>query len=61
MELLTMKMWSCYNQSSWQSEPLREFSWKDRRKTSSEKFVKRTRRKTRKNQWQRQQENSSKH
>ena len=51
MELLTMKMWSCYNQSSWQSEPLREFSWKDWRKTSSEKFVKRTRRKTRKNQW----------
>jgi len=60
-EPLTTKTWSCYNQSSWQSKPSREFSWKDQSKTSLEKFVKGTRRETRKNQWLRQQENSGKH
>jgi len=61
MELPTIKMWSCYNWSSWQSELSKEFSWRDQKKTSSEKFIKGTRRETRKNQWQRQQKNSSKH
>jgi len=57
----TMKMWSCYNRSSWQSELLRKFSWKDWSKISLEKFVKETRRETRKNWWLRQQENFGKH
>jgi len=45
----TTKMWFCYDWSSWQSEPLKEFSWKDWSKTSLDKFVKGTRRETRKN------------
>ena len=45
----TTKIWSCYDQSSWQSEPSREFSWKDWSETSLEKFIKGTRRETRKN------------
>jgi len=61
MELPTTKMWFCYDQSSWQSKLSKEFSWRDWKKTSLEKFVKRTRRETRKNQWQRQQKNSGKH
>jgi len=51
MELLTTKMWSCYDWSSWQSGLSREFSWREQRKTSSEKFVKGTKGETRKNQW----------
>ena len=61
MEPSTIKTWSFYNQSSWQSKLSKEFSWKDWRKTSLEKFVKGTRKETRKSQWQRQQENSSKY
>jgi len=60
-ESLTMKTWSCYDQSSWQSKPSREFSWKNWSETSLEKFIKGTRREIRKNRWLRQQENSSKH
>jgi len=36
-----------------ESEPLKEFSWKDWRKTFLEKFIKGTRKETRKSQWQR--------
>jgi len=54
MEPLTMKMWSSYNWSSLQSELLKEFSWKDQRETFLGKFVKGTKRATRKSQWQRQ-------
>ena len=43
-----MKMWSSYDQSSLQSELLKEFSWKDQNETSLGKFVKGTRRATRK-------------
>ena len=57
----TTKMWSSYDQSSLQSELLKEFSWKDWKETSLRKFIKGTRRATRKSQWQRQRENSSKH
>ena len=56
-----MKTWSFYDWSSWQSELLKEFSWKDWRRTFLEKFVKGTRKETRKSQWQRQQGNSGKH
>jgi len=49
-EPLTTKMWSSYDQSSWQSERSKEFSWKDWRKTFLEKFVKGTRKATRKSQ-----------
>jgi len=34
MEPLITKMWSCYDQSSWQSELWKEFSWRDWKKTS---------------------------
>jgi len=54
MEPLTTKIWFSYDQSSWQSELSKEFSWKDQRKTFLEKFVKGTRKETRKSQWQRQ-------
>ena len=57
----TTKTWSSYDQSSWQSELLKEFTWRDQKETSLEKFVKGTRKATRKSQWQRQQGNSSKH
>jgi len=57
----TMKTWSSYDWSSLQSELSKEFSWKDRNETSLRKFVKGTRRATRKSQWQRQRGNSSKH
>jgi len=50
MEPSTIKTWSFYNQSSWQSKLSKEFSWKDWRKTSLEKFVKGTRKETRKSQ-----------
>jgi len=56
----TTKTWSSYDWSSLQSKLSQEFSWKDQNETSLGKFVKRTRRVTRKSQWQRQQENSSK-
>jgi len=56
----TMKTWSSYNQSSWSSEPLKESRWRDWRRVSLGKFVKRTREATRKSQWQKQQENSGK-
>ena len=56
-----MKTWFFYDWSSWQSELLKEFSWKDQRETFLETFVKGTRKVTRKSQWQRQQENSGKH
>jgi len=46
----TMKMWSSYDWSSLQSELLKEFSWKDWRRTFLEKFIKRTRKETRKSQ-----------
>jgi len=58
---LTTKTWSSYNQSSWQSELSKEFSWGDWRETSLGKFVKRTKKVTRKSQWQRQQGNSGKY
>jgi len=48
MEPPTTKTWFSYDQSSWQSELSREFSWKDRRETSLEKSIKGTRRVTRK-------------
>ena len=57
----TTKTWSSYDQSSLQSELSKEFSWKDWNETSLGKFVKRTRRATRKSQWQRQRGNFSKH
>ena len=57
----TTKTWSSYDQSSLQSELSKEFSWKDQNKTSLGKFVKETRRATRKSQWQRQRGNSGKH
>jgi len=44
----TTKTWSCYDQSFWQSEPSRKFSRKDWSKTSLEKFIKGTRKVTRK-------------
>jgi len=50
----TTKTWSFYNWSSLQSELSKEFSWKDWNETSLGKFVKETRRATRKSQWQRQ-------
>ena len=56
-----MKTWSSYDWSSLQSELSKEFSWKDRNETSLRKFVKGTRRATRKSQWQRQRGNSGKH
>ena len=56
-----MKTWFSYDQSSLQSELSKEFSWKDRNETSLGKFIKRTRRATRKSQWQRQRGNSGKH
>ena len=52
-EPLTTKTWSSYDWSSLQSKLSKEFSWKDRNETSLGKFVKGTRRATRKNQWQR--------
>jgi len=61
MEPPTTKIWSSYDWSSWQYELSKEFSWKDRRKTFLEKFVKETRKTTKKSQWQRQQGNSGKH
>jgi len=50
IESPTMKMWSSYDQSSWQSKLSKEFSWKDQRKTSLEKPIKGTGRVTRKSQ-----------
>jgi len=44
------KMWSSYDWSSWKSELSKEFSWKDQRETSLEKFVKGTRKEARKSQ-----------
>ena len=61
MEPPTTKTWSFYDQSSLQSELSKEFSRKDWKKTSLGKFIKETRKVTRKSQWQRQQENSGKH
>jgi len=61
MESSTIKMWSSYDWSSLQSELSKEFSWKDWNETSLGKFIKGTRKATRKSQWQRQQGNSSKH
>jgi len=52
MELSTMKTWSFYNQSFLQSKHSKEFSWMNQKETSSEKFVKGTRKVTRKSQWQ---------
>jgi len=46
----TMKMWSSYDWSSWKSELSKGFSWKNRRRIFLEKFIKRTRKETRKNQ-----------
>jgi len=40
---------------------LKEFSWKDWNETSLEKFVKEIGMETKRNQWQRQQENFGKH
>ena len=54
IEPLITKMWSSYDWSSWQFELSKEFSWKDQRETFLGKFVKGTRRVTRKSQWQRQ-------
>jgi len=56
----TMKTWSSYDRSSWQSEPSKESRWRDWRETSLGKFVKGTREVTRNSQWQKQQENSGK-
>jgi len=39
----TTKTWSSYDQSSWQSEPLKESRWRDQRKASLGKFIKGTR------------------
>jgi len=50
MEPLTTKTWSSYDWSSWQSELSKEFSWKDQRETFLEKFIKGTRKETRKSQ-----------
>ena len=61
MEPLTTKTWSSYDQSSWQSELSKEFTQRNWRETSLEKFIKGTRKITRKSQWQRQQGNSNKH
>jgi len=56
----TMKIWSSYDWSFWQSEPSKESRWRDWRETSSGKFVKGTREATRKSQWQKQRESSGK-
>jgi len=54
MEPLTMKTWFFYDWSSLQSKLSKEFSWKNQRETFLGKFIKGTRRPTRKSQWQRQ-------
>jgi len=49
----TTKMWSSYNWSFLQSKLSKEFSWKNWRRIFLEKFVKGTRKETKKSQWQR--------
>ena len=64
--ILPKRLYSVTTQSSYdwsfqQSELSKAFNWKDQSETPLEKFIKETRKETRKNRWQRQQGNSGKH